>query len=129
MMYYNDKYRNLPPEERADYIMSSDIRKRIRAKLDIKANHLNNILSRLKTKLYMGTSILKEGKLCDALNIYLDEDTTIEFNLEYEKAKQSIDKPDRVIEKPSGKLQLKVRQSQRAAGQSGGVVEPFNLDD
>jgi len=126
MMYYNDRYRNLPPAERAEYIMSSDIRKRIRAKLDIKANHLNNVISRLKSKYYMGAPILDDGKLCQALNIYLDDDTTIEFNLSYEEPAKI---PDRTAEESSGKVQLKVRQSPGITGTSGDVVQPINLDD
>ena len=126
MMYYNERYRNRPPAERAEYRMSSDIRKRIRAKLEIKANHLNNIISRLKSKYYMGAPILDDGKLCQPLNIYLDNDTTIEFSLSYE---ESTPKPDRVVEEPGRKVQLKVRQSQGAAGKSGDVVKPLNLDD
>tara|TARA_R100000654_G_C2681065_1_gene127287 strand:+ start:336 stop:866 length:531 start_codon:yes stop_codon:yes gene_type:complete len=126
MMYYNDRYRNLPPVERAEYIMSSDIRKRIRAKLDIKANHLNNVISRLKTKYYMGAPILDDGKLCQSLNIYLDSDTTIEFSLSYE---EPTPKPDRPAEEPSRKVQLKVRQSEGTPRTGGDVVKPFNLDD
>ena len=52
IMYYNDKYRNLPNPERAEYIMSSDIRKKIRDRLNLQANHLNNIVARLRQKYY-----------------------------------------------------------------------------
>ena len=126
MMYYNDRYRNLPPAERAEYIMSSDIRKRIRAKLDIKANHLNNVISRLKSKYYMGAPILDDGKLCQPLNIYLDSDTTIEFSLSYE---EPTPEPDRIVEEPSRKVQLKVRQGPGTPGPSRDMVEPLDLDD
>lgn len=126
MMYYNDRYRNLPPAERAEYIMSSDIRKRIRAKLDIKANHLNNVISRLKTKYYMGAPILDDGKLCQPLSIYLDSDTTIEFSLSYEEPTA---KPDKPAEEPSRKVRLKVRESEGATRTGGDVVKPLDLND
>ena len=126
MMYYNDRYRNLPDIERAEYIMSSEIRKRIRAKLDIKANHLNNVISRLKTKYYMGYPILEDNKLSAPLNIYLDQDTTIEFNLIYEEPAQS---SDRTNNPPSQKVQLRLRQSEGTSRTDREVVEPLNLDD
>lgn len=126
IMYYNDKYRDLPNPERAEYILSSDIRKKIRHKLDINPNHFNNVISRLKTKYYMGQPILDNNKLCSALDIYLDDDTTIEFNLVYEQVKQET---DRTTQGPSNKVQLKSRQSQGASGEDRSVVEPFNLDD
>jgi hypothetical protein len=129
MMYYNDKYRKLPEKERAEYIMSSDVRKKIRSKVGIKANHLNNVISRLKTKNYMGASILEEGKICQALNIYLDEDTTVEFNLSYEQEKtnQPVQETDRVDRESSKKVQLKVREGEGSVSDDGDVVQPFDL--
>ena len=84
IMYYNDKYRNLPNPERAEYIMSSDIRKKIRDRLNLQANHLNNIVARLRQKYYLGYPLLQNTELSPALDIYLDSNISIEFKLIYE---------------------------------------------
>lgn len=135
MMYYNDRYRNLPPKERAEYLMSTDVRKRIRAKLDIKANHLNNVLARLKTKFYMGQPVIDNNTLAETLNVYLDGNTVIEFNLQYTESKTSKNE-EATIESSnssnigtSGKIPLKLRKGPGVDDNSGAMGQPLNLDD
>lgn len=89
IMFYNDKYRNLPQPERAEYIMGTDIRRKIRDRLDLKANHLNNVIARLKQKYYLGQPLLQNSTLSQVLDIYLDSDLSIEFKLNYETVTQS----------------------------------------
>ena len=135
MMYYNDRYRNLPPKERAEYLMSTDVRKRIRAKLDIKANHLNNVLARLKTKFYMGQPVIDNNTLADTLNVYLDDNTVIEFNLYYTEPKTSnneeatIQSSDSSNIGTSGKIPLKLRKGPGVDDNSRAMGQPLNLDD
>ena len=94
-MFYNDKYRNLPQPERAEYIMGTDIRRKIRDRLELKANHLNNVIARLKQKHYLGQPVLQNSTLSPALDIYLDSDLSIEFKLNYETVTQSPAATDR----------------------------------
>lgn len=89
IMFYNDKYRNLPQPERAEYIMGTDIRRKIRDRLELKANHLNNVIARLKQKYYLGQPVLQNSTLSPALDIYLDSDLSIEFKLNYEALTES----------------------------------------
>ena len=89
LMYYNSKYRNLPNPERSEYIMSTDIRKKIRERLDLQANHLNNIIARLKQKYYLGYALLNGSQLSPALDIYLDSNISIEFKLIYENSEET----------------------------------------
>lgn len=95
IMYYNAKYRNLPNPERAEYIMSSDIRKKIRERLGLQANHLNNIVARLKQKHYLGYPILQNTQLSPALDIYLDSNISIEFKLTYENSTKEANRVNR----------------------------------
>lgn len=95
IMYYNDKYRNLPNPERAEYIMSSDIRKKIRDRLNLQANHLNNIVARLRQKYYLGYPLLQNTELSPALDIYLDSNISIEFKLIYENNPKEAGKVNR----------------------------------
>jgi hypothetical protein len=95
IMYYNDKYRNLPNPERAEYIMSSDIRKKIRDRLNLQANHLNNIVARLRQKYYLGYPLLQNTELSPALDIYLDSNISIEFKLIYENNPEEAGKVNR----------------------------------
>lgn len=109
LLKYNAKYRNLPNKERFEYIMSTDVRRKIRTELDIKANHLNNVIARLKTKYYAGSPILLEGEISSYLTLYIDTNLTIEFNLEHESPKQ---KTSRVDQTTGTEVQSEVRQSE-----------------
>jgi len=136
MMYYNDRYRNLPPKERAEYLMSTDVRKRIRAKLDIKANHLNNVLARLKNKFYMGLPVIEHNALSSTLNVYLDDNTVIEFNLHYTEPKTAKQNEETDTESTSStdsqvsrKVPLKLREGPRANVDSRAMGQPLDLGD
>ena len=95
IMFYNDKYRNLPQPERAEYIMGTDIRRKIRDRLELKANHLNNVIARLKQKYYLGEPVLQNSTLSASLDVYLDSDLSIEFKLNYEIVTQKPASTDR----------------------------------
>tara|TARA_R110000751_G_scaffold1232_3_gene4721 strand:+ start:206 stop:844 length:639 start_codon:yes stop_codon:yes gene_type:complete len=115
IMYYNDRYRKLPQPERSEYIMSTDIRKKIRVKLELKANHLNNIIARLKQKYYLGAPVLNNSQLAPTLDIYLDNNISIEFKLNYAEEPRAVDR------KPVKKVQSKPRKSKEPASNGGEI--------
>ena len=125
-MYYNDKYRNLPQPERSEYIMSTDIRRKIREKLDLKANHLNNIIARLKQKNYLGKPVLKDSQLSPVLDIYLDDDISIEFKLNYAELPKE---PETVDRAPIPEIQPEPRQSKQFASDDGKIYSIKNVGD
>lgn len=61
----DNEYEALPVEKRAKFILSTDMRKEIREKLNIEEKQFNVILSRLKSpkKSFMGRSILDENNI------------------------------------------------------------------
>jgi len=126
IMYYNDKYRNLPQPERSEYIMSTDIRRKIREKLDLKANHLNNIIARLKQKNYLGKPVLKDSQLSPVLDIYLDDDISIEFKLNYAELPKE---PETVDREPIPEIQLEPRPSKQFASDDGKIYSIKNVGD
>ena len=118
VMYYNDKYRRLPQPERSEYIMSTDVRKKIRNKLGLKANHLNNIIARLKQKYYLGQPVLSNSQLASTLDIYLDSDISIEFKLNYAKLSKESKSSNT---KPSEEVRPRSRESKQPTSDDGQV--------
>ena len=118
VMYYNDKYRKLPQPERSEYIMSTDVRKKIRTKLGLKANHLNNIIARLKQKHYLGQPVLDNAQLAPTLDIYLDTDLSIEFKLSYAELPEESTSPD---PEPVEEVQPETRESEQLTVDDGQV--------
>jgi len=61
----DNEYEALPQDKRAKFILSTDMRKEIREKLNIEEKQFNVILSRLKSskKSFMGRSILDENNI------------------------------------------------------------------
>ncbi len=128
VMYYNDKYRKLPQPERSEYIMSTDIRKKIRSRLGLKANHLNNIIARLKQKYYLGEPVLNNSQLASTLDIYLDTDISIEFKLNYaelpKKSENSNTESSREVRSNSGESEQPIsNDGQVYSSEDGGDTE------
>jgi hypothetical protein len=61
----DNEYEALPPEKRGKFILSTDMRKEIREKLNIEEKQFNVILSRLKSpkKSFMGKAIIDENNI------------------------------------------------------------------
>jgi hypothetical protein len=122
-LFYNDKYRNLPPKERAEYIMSTDVRKRIRQQLSINVNHLNNVIGRLKAKYYLGNPILDNGVVCPGLAMFLDDDVIIEFTLNYEQPSNQVNQAT------STEVPTTTKQSGRTPLDSRALDKTLDLGD
>jgi len=126
VMYYNDKYRKLPQPERSEYIMSTDVRKKIRYKLGLKANHLNNIIARLKQKYYLGQPVLSNAQLASTLDIYLDDDISIEFKLNYAKLPKESKSSNTKL---SEEVRPRSRESEQPASNDGQVYSIKDGED
>lgn len=61
----DNEYEALPPDKRAKFILSTDMRKEIREKLSIEEKQFNVILSRLKNpkKSFMGKALIDENNI------------------------------------------------------------------
>jgi len=79
----NNEYEALPPKQRAKFILSTDMRKETREKLDIEEKQFNTILSRLRKKTIFGEPVFNDdGILAKALEFKPDsEGVKIEVNL------------------------------------------------
>jgi hypothetical protein len=98
----NHDYEGLPPDKRAKFILSTDMRKEVRELLDIEEKQFNTILSRLKKKTFMGTPIFDENNaiLPTLLIKPDDEGILIGVALKFGKEKQveEIQEPEKVEE-------------------------------
>jgi hypothetical protein len=71
----NHEYEALPKERRAKFILSTDMRKEVREKLDIEEKQYNGLLSRLKKLKYLGDPIMTaDGIVNDNLLFKADKD-------------------------------------------------------
>ena len=79
----NNEYDALPAKQRAKFILSTDMRKETREKLEIEEKQFNVILSRLKKKTIFGQPIFdKDGILSGHLAFKPDHDgISFEINL------------------------------------------------
>lgn len=79
----NHEYEALPVDKRAKFILSTDMRKEVREKLNIEDGQYNGLLSRLRKHNYLGKPVLsKEGIVNEGLLFKADkEGIKIEINL------------------------------------------------
>lgn len=82
----DNEYEVLPPEKRGKFILSTDMRKEIQKKLDIKEKQFNVLISKLKNdpkKFFLGKPLIDENNILHPeLNWKPDsEGFTIEINL------------------------------------------------
>jgi S-adenosylmethionine:tRNA-ribosyltransferase-isomerase (queuine synthetase) len=84
----NHEYEALPPEKRAKFILSTDMRKEIRDALGIEEKQFNNIISRLKKKTFLGRPVLNENNVIEEQLMFKpdEEGFKIEINLIQHKA-------------------------------------------
>lgn len=80
----SNEYAALPEEKRAKFIFSTDMRKEVVEKLSIDDSSLNNILSRLRTKTFLGNPILSKENIIleDLLFVPSEEGYSILINLQ-----------------------------------------------
>ena len=79
----NHEYEPLPVEKRAKFILSTDMRKEVREKLDIADGQYNGLLTRLRKLTYMGKPVLsQDGIVNEHLLFKADKDgIKIEINM------------------------------------------------
>ena len=79
----NNEYEALPAKQRAKFILSTDMRKEMRTKLEIKELQFNTLISRIKQKTIFGQPIFDDnGILNEFLAVKPDnEGIQIEINL------------------------------------------------
>jgi hypothetical protein len=79
----NNEYEALPAKQRAKFILSTDMRKETRERLDIEEKQFNTILSRLRKKVIFGSPVFDDdGILNKVLEFRPDsEGLKIEINL------------------------------------------------
>jgi hypothetical protein len=71
----NNEYEALPPKQRAKFILSTDMRKEVREKLEIEEKQFNTVLSRVKKKKIFGKPVFDEdGVLNPVLIVKPDND-------------------------------------------------------
>lgn len=107
LIQLNHEYEGLPAERRAKFILSTDMRKEVREKLDIEEKQFNTIISRLRKKTFMGVPVFgKNDVITDLLLIKPDkEGLLIGFSMQLkQKATKEIKREEETIEKEKPEL-------------------------
>jgi hypothetical protein len=74
LIVLNHEYEALPADKRAKFILSTDMRKEVRAKLDIEEKQYNGLISRLKKLKYLGQPVMSaDGIITENLLFKPDE--------------------------------------------------------
>lgn len=90
LCYYNKLYLLLPEVDRERYLHSNDIRKQIKAELDINTNNYNNVLGRLSNKVlgFNKQLLYNKGKINPMLAIDISSYEGIEFKFKHPVIKE-----------------------------------------
>jgi hypothetical protein len=99
----NHEYIALPPDRRAKFILSTDMRKETREALGIEEKQFNTIISRLKKKTFMGLPVVDQDNIVHKELLFKPdrEGFKIEINLINSKAAMPEEKVEAPIEEPA----------------------------
>ena len=123
----NHEYEALPPEKRAKFILSTDMRKEIREELDIEEKQFNGIISRLKKKNFFNEPILNEENIIHSGLLFKPdkEGFKIEINLVSKQNITTTTKPP----KPKAKTKVKTKPEVSPKEEPKKLAPPANGPD
>jgi len=117
LIVLNHEYVALPVDKRAKFVLSTDMRKEVREKLEIEEKQYNGLISRLKKIKYMGSPVLStEGILNPGLLFKPDSDG-LEIQIKMSMSKQPLhripEKENKIIpvEDPIKKEEVKKEEA------------------
>lgn len=93
LIVLNLEYEALPIEKRAKFILSTDMRKEIREKLDIEEKQFNGLISRLKKIQYMGRPVLSSDGVLNEGLIFKPDSDGLEIQIKMSMSKQPLHRP------------------------------------
>ena len=93
LIVLNREYEALPIEKRAKFILSTDMRKEVREKLDIEEKQFNGLISRLKKIQYMGRPVLSSDGVLNAGLIFEPDSDGLEIHIKMSMSKQPLNRP------------------------------------
>lgn len=121
----NHDYDALPPDKRAKFILSTDMRKETRDALGIEEKQFNTIISRLKKKQFLGRPVLDNDNIVHSELLFKpdSEGFRIEINLINNIAtKPKVEKPE-PKQKPEVPTEEPVRKMAPPANGKDNVIE------
>jgi|TARA_R100001443_G_scaffold116135_1_gene135751 hypothetical protein len=95
LVVLNREYEALPVDKRAKFILSTDMRKEIREKLDIEEKQFNGLISRLKKIQYMGRPVLSSDGVLNAGLIFEPDSDGLEIQIKMSMSKQPLHRPEK----------------------------------
>jgi hypothetical protein len=122
----NHDYDALPPDKRAKFILSTDMRKETRDALGIEEKQFNTIISRLKKKEFLGRPVLDTDNIVHPELLFKpdSEGFKIEINLinDIATAKPKVEKTES-LEKPDDPVEQTERRMAPPANGKDNVIE------
>jgi hypothetical protein len=97
LIILNHEYEALPVDKRAKFILSTDMRKEMRAKLDIEEKQFNGLILRLKKLSYLGEPVLTEDGIVNERLLFKPDKNGIQIHINMIMSRQPM---TRTEEKP-----------------------------
>lgn len=121
----NHDYEALPPEKRAKFILSTDMRKETRDALGIEEKQFNTIISRLKKKEFLGRPVLDNDNIVHPELLFKpdSEGFKIEINLINNTAVVPKVEKTEPLEKPEAPVEQTERRMAPPANGKDNVIE------
>ena len=117
----NHEYSGLPEDKRAKFILSTDMRKETREKLDIEEKQFNGLISRLKGKNYMGEPLLDADGIINKKLLFEITDEGLSISINMIKSRQPLQrdepKEEEVVSSPVESTVDKLKPAQEKANQ------------
>tara|TARA_R110002020_G_scaffold51362_6_gene145359 strand:- start:6648 stop:7205 length:558 start_codon:yes stop_codon:yes gene_type:complete len=90
LIVLNHEYAALPVDKRAKFVLSTDMRKEVREKLEIEEKQYNGLISRLKKIQYMGNPVLSSEGILNPGLLFKPDSDGLEIQIKMSMSKQPL---------------------------------------
>lgn len=126
LIVLNHEYEALPEDKRAKFILSTDMRKEVRAKLDIEEKQYNGLILRLKKIKYLGTPVLSKDGVVNTGLLFKPDEKGLQIQINMIMSRQPLHR-DTVKEKVEEKPKEAVSKEEKTTAQEPEETAPRKL--
>jgi len=126
LIVLNHEYEALPEDKRAKFILSTDMRKEVRAKLDIEEKQYNGLILRLKKIKYLGEPVLSKDGVVNAGLLFKPDDKGLQIQINMIMSRQPLSR-ESTKEKVEDKIEETVSTEEKTTAQEPEETAPRKL--
>ena len=120
----NHEYEALPADKRAKFILSTDMRKELREKLEMEEGSFNGIISRLKKKTFFGTPIIGEDNVINENLLFKPDEEGFEIKIVLENKNQ----PTPIVHEQVDRSEVTILNTVRTEERVQENISPQHID-